>query len=96
MMTTTAPRRGSVTSERDIYLGVLERDNNQCRSCGTGGENRLHVHHIVHRSRGGGHDAANLVTVCWQCHNLLHAHKLSISLVLLNGKLEAFCNRRHP
>lgn len=75
---------------------VLERDNNQCRSCGTSGENRLQVHHIVFRSQGGTDDPSNLVTVCWQCHNLIHAGKLSIALVLFNGKYEAFCNRRHP
>lgn len=74
---------------------VLDRDNWQCQACGTGGENRLHVHHVVFRSQGGSDDPSNLVTVCWKCHERIHAGKLSISLVLLAGTYKAFCNRRH-
>jgi hypothetical protein len=32
----------------------------------------LEVHHLKPRSRGGGQEAANLVTLCACCHQLLH------------------------
>lgn len=57
---------------------VLDRDSEQCQSCGTGGENRLQLHHIEFRSQGGGHDADNLVTLCFRCHRLVHEAVLEI------------------
>lgn len=60
---------------------VLDRDNNQCVVCGTSGENRLHLHHIVYRSQGGDHSEDNLATVCHSDHDRIHAGVISIQLI---------------
>lgn len=85
-------------TEREIPAptrrAVLERDNYQCRACGTGGENRLQLHHWVYRSRGGTHDPSNLVTVCFRCHRKIHEAKLDIYLKEWRpGEWTAFCFR---
>jgi 5-methylcytosine-specific restriction endonuclease McrA len=72
---------------------VLERDLFQCQVCGTGGENRLQIHHVVFRSQGGTHAASNLVTLCFRCHRLVHLSVVAVSLKLVNGVYRAFCSR---
>ena len=32
----------------------------------------MHLHHLVPRAHGGGHDPENLVTLCGACHRLWH------------------------
>lgn len=66
---------------QSVRLAVLDRDNNQCQLCGTGGENRLQIHHIEYRSQGGTHDPANLVTLCHQCHEKVHRGVAKILLL---------------
>lgn len=47
---------------------VLERDNNQCVSCGS--RNNLTIAHVfINRSHGGLGVKENLATVCMQCHH---------------------------
>jgi len=53
---------------------ILARDSHRCRAPGCGGTRFLEVHHLRPRSRGGGQEAANLVTLCARCHQLLHEH----------------------
>ena len=58
---------------------VLQRDQYRCRRCGEQDIDKLTVHHVIYRSRGGGHDADNLVTVCWNpCHRLIHEKKVTV------------------
>jgi 5-methylcytosine-specific restriction endonuclease McrA len=33
---------------------------------------KLTLHHVVFRSQQGGHEAENLVTLCWNDHRLVH------------------------
>lgn len=56
---------------------VLDRNGNTCRMCGiaagdlddrTGRPARLHVGHIVDKSRGGSDDESNLRTLCSTCN----------------------------
>lgn len=85
--------------ERDIPPAarrfVLERDNYQCVACGTSGENKLQLHHwFSFRSQGGGHDAWNLVTLCFRCHHEVHAGALDVELREWKpGQWAAFCRR---
>ena len=51
---------------------VLARDRHHCRRRGCGHTRHLHLHHIRPRAAGGGHEAANLVTLCAACHHLWH------------------------
>ena len=51
---------------------ILHRDNYTCQCCGK--KNcRLEVHHIKFRSDGGTDDEENLITLCEDCHNGVHA-----------------------
>ena len=68
---------------------VLERDNNQCQLCGTGGENRLQLHHIEFRSQGGTHDPVNLVTLCFKCHEEVHSGKAGVGMVEISPNVFA-------
>lgn len=59
---------------------VLHRDNYMCQCCGK--KNcRLEVHHIKFRSNGGTDDEENLITLCKECHDGVHA-----GTVVLNKK----------
>ena len=77
---------------QEVRLAVLERDHYQCQVCGT--TNQLQLHHWVFRSAGGGHDAANLVTVCAADHNRIHARTIEIELHEVLGRVYAFVKRK--
>lgn len=75
-----------------VRLAVLERDSYQCQLCGTSGENRLQLHHIIFRSQGGKHDEENLVVLCFRCHEDVHAGRQDILMVEVDGVWCAFPN----
>lgn len=65
---------------REARLAVLERDRHFCQAFGVQAlecQGRLHVHHILPRSRGGKHDLDNLVTLCSRHHEWAHGHPLA-------------------
>lgn len=66
---------------QSVRAFVLERDNEQCQLCGTGGENRLGLHHLIYRSHGGAHTPENLVVLCLRCHEDVHAGRKDILLL---------------
>ena len=49
---------------------VLRRDHHRCRNCQQPFD--LHVHHIVFRQFGGSNAPPNLITLCANCHALVH------------------------
>ncbi|MBA7505653.1 hypothetical protein ES706_04329 [subsurface metagenome] len=54
---------------------IHERDKGCCRRCGTIVPlEKCHIHHIVSRSKGGGHTPDNLITLCYDCHSLMPEH----------------------
>lgn len=55
---------------------VLERDRYRCRSCGT--PEKVDVHHIRFRSRGGADTPQNLCALCRPCHCEMHAYRLYV------------------
>ena len=59
---------------------TLHRDNYTCQCCGKR-NCRLEVHHIKFRSNGGTDDEENLITLCKECHDGVHA-----GTVVLNKK----------
>jgi Holliday junction DNA helicase RuvB len=61
---------------------VLNRDNHKCRCCGS--PHSLHVHHIIPWSKGGKTRMKNLITVCRNCHALIHA-----GLLILVGDVKS-------
>ena len=65
--------------QKDFYnvkQFVLFRDGYSCQKCsGKKKDNRLHVHHIVFRAKGGTNSPDNLITLCETCHETLHTHE---------------------
>ena len=49
---------------------VLQRDGWRCQQCGS--LSNLDVHHVRRRSELGDDAEANLITVCRECHQMLH------------------------
>ena len=57
----------------NIKSYILHRDNYKCQSGQKSlHSKKLHVHHIMFRSNGGGDSPSNLITLCETCHNDLH------------------------
>lgn len=73
-------RKSGPSSEKKLF--IRERDGKRCRMCGT--TYLLHVHHVKYRSEGGGHDEANLITLCLRHHDLVHSSKRYWQPILLN------------
>lgn len=53
-----------------VRFDVFNRDGFKCRYCGRSQEDGavLHLDHVLAVARGGGNDAANLVTACADCN----------------------------
>jgi 5-methylcytosine-specific restriction endonuclease McrA len=54
---------------KQLRKTILERDGWRCQNCGT--RQRLDVHHIIPRARGGEDHERNLITLCRSCHDEL-------------------------
>ncbi|MFZ5481800.1 MAG: FAD-dependent thymidylate synthase [Myxococcota bacterium] len=71
---------------------VHERFGWRCVLCG--GKDRLHAHHVdpVWHAPEKARDEANLVSLCFGCHNRIHAHNLELLLLEASrsGSLSAF------
>lgn len=65
------PRKQDIPVE--VRKRVMKRDKGRCRFCGT--NTGLHLHHVVYRSQGGLHEESNLITLCHQCHAIVHEDK---------------------
>ena len=73
----TAPRRNRKPLRLDppsydaLRQHVLRRDNWRCQLCGA--MSNLEVHHLEFRSHAGEDVEHNLITLCHNCHTMLHA-----------------------
>lgn len=62
---------------REAREVALVRDGYACRAFGVAGLDcfgRLHVHHVLPRSRGGKHNPENLLSLCSRHHEWAHGH----------------------
>ena len=64
------------TAYAELRKQVLERDRWRCQNCGTA--KNLQVHHMSWRSRLGDDCFENLITLCANCHEVLHRGKSGI------------------
>ena len=60
---------------KEVRKAIYRRDGFQCAVCGD--PRRLQIHHIMHRSQGGGEEQMNMVTLCSTCHALAHGINLA-------------------
>lgn len=63
-------KKKSKNVSKEIREQIIERDHHVCRYCGS--RERLQVHHIKYRSKGGSEEADNLITLCEWCHYEIH------------------------
>ena len=75
---TAAKNRAKAANYRKVCAEVDKRDAKVCRVCRIWDGGALHHHHIVFRSQGGKDTTENLITVCAQCHEDIHAHRISV------------------
>ena len=69
-------KRDREAVRRSVYASVDARDARQCRCCGR--REKLHHHHLMFRSKGGGDCTENVLLLDVLCHALLHARQLWI------------------
>ena len=55
---------------RTLHRKILERDGWRCQACGS--MSGLEVHHMERRSRRRDDSEENLITLCSNCHRLIH------------------------
>lgn len=67
-----AYQQGTTMGYENVKQYVLDRDGHCCQRCKKPSAKRLHVHHLVWRRNGGNDTHRNLITVCNDCHNMLH------------------------
>ena len=56
-----------------LFKRVLERDNRTCQNPDCGARSIIDPpHHIIYKSHGGNDVMGNLVTLCRNCHSMIH------------------------
>jgi len=68
-------QQGPQAGFENVKAYVLHRDGYKCQHKvkGTKHSKQLHVHHVVWRRDGGTDEPGNLLTLCCDCHEALHA-----------------------
>jgi len=61
---------------KKLQLEVMERDNWTCQECGRWTQSP--PHHRVYLSQGGSDIESNLITLCRDCHRLVHDAKIKL------------------
>jgi hypothetical protein len=74
-----APERAYQDIPPSVARLVWRRDGGRCRVPGCRSSRGLELHHLVHRSDGGSHDAANIALICSSCHQAHHEGTLTIT-----------------
>src|SRR5215468_2339658 len=75
----TEPERAYQDIPPSVARLVWRRDAGRCRVPGCRSARGIEIHHLVHRTDGGRHDASNLALLCSACHQAHHDGKLTIS-----------------
>lgn len=75
--TETSKKRINSVSHR-LRIKILERDNYTCKNCNKSGKDiKLHIDHIIPRSKGGTNETDNLQTLCKECNLLKKDYEFS-------------------
>jgi 5-methylcytosine-specific restriction endonuclease McrA len=74
MNNSTSHKRPRIRKEPELYARlrreILERDGWRCQKCGC--SRNLDVHHRIRRSALGDDRETNLITLCRECHQIVH------------------------
>ena len=74
MNNSTSQKRPRIRQAPKLYARlhreILERDGWRCQQCGC--SKNLDVHHMRRRSALGDDAETNLITLCRECHQILH------------------------
>jgi 5-methylcytosine-specific restriction endonuclease McrA len=74
MTNSISPKRPRIRMAPEQYATlrreILDRDGWRCQKCGC--SKNLDVHHIRRRSALGDDAETNLITLCRECHKILH------------------------
>ncbi len=65
-------QQGRMLGSVNVKQFVLERDRHLCQLCRNKKKKHLRVHHVIWRRNGGADTPENLVTLCHECHELVH------------------------
>jgi len=79
-ITNTHYQKGVQYGFENVKAYVLSRDGYKCQCRKKGCSDKLHVHHIKFRSKGGSDAPNNLITVCEKHHKALHAGKFELKV----------------
>ncbi len=58
----------------NVRRRVLHQSENRCHVCGFRVSVALTLHHIQPVEFGGGNDTSNLISICANCHKIVHAY----------------------
>lgn len=73
--------------EKKVSQAVYRRDSWKCRNCSN--RNGLDPHHVIFQSAGGPDTLNNLLALCRQCHDDIHAGRLVLEVLrVLEADLE--------
>ena len=73
------PERAHQDVPPSVARFVWRRDGGRCRTPGCRSARGIEIHHLVHRTDGGSHDAWNLALLCSSCHLAHHRGVLTIT-----------------
>ena len=74
-------QKGDRFGYENVKAFVLARDSHRCQAGRRGCSEKLHVHHIIWRSRGGSDVPDNLLTLCKKHHDELHDGKFTLKVL---------------
>jgi hypothetical protein len=74
-----APQRAHQDVSPGVARLVWRRDGGRCRAPGCRSTRGLEIHHLVHRTEGGSHDASNLILACGAHHAAHHDGRITIT-----------------
>lgn len=68
-------QNGDAAGFYNVKQAVLARDEYKCQICQSKND-KLQIHHIIHKSDGGSDRMDNLVSLCNNCHEKVHSGEL--------------------
>jgi len=75
----TPEKREEILKKAREYQRIRRGTKRKCAVCGFDNMRALAVHHILERAKGGKDIPSNRITLCCNCHALVHANKIKLT-----------------